>query len=170
MARVLSYFVKLYNDLRFGVRLGILNYMKRRRIAPPSTQQLLRWILASYVLLMLLGQLFTFEKFPALISPAVGDVAAVGLVIALVAAELMALPFWLDMSVSRWLRRLSVWAGGVTLVLLAVVEYAASQQGVSALFGATLELPGGGWSLTLIAALAALALWAVWPIAKTARK
>lgn len=166
---------------RFGKKYNMLELwriarytegkMKRRKgIACPATQQLLRWLLAGYVLLMLLGQLFTFEKFPGLISPVLGDGLAAGMAIALVLAELLALPFWLDMVVASWLRQLSRWAGGAALLLLAVVEWAAQQQGVSALFGATLELPSGGWLATLITALMVLALWAVWPVAKQSKK
>ena len=122
-----------------------------------------RLILAGYMVAFLLLQLFAFEAFPGLL-------ATVGLqgtwssvvAIALVLVELLALPFLLGMKLPARALTVSKLCGGGALLGLTVLELYGWMAGVSVLFGATLMLPGGSWSLMLLLALWLLYIWGGW--------
>lgn len=78
-----------------------------------------------------------------------GIVIAIGLVI----VELCALPFLIGIQCSMLQQKMSAITVLVTMVIWSIVEVSAYNHNVSVIFGATFELPGGGWSLTFIAAL-----------------
>ena len=50
--------------------------------------------------------------------------------------------------------------GVVALLLLTLLEGMAFYHGVSIIFGATFDLPGGSWSLLFLAGVWILAIWA----------
>ena len=124
-----------------------------------SVVQIIRLIVAGYILVIVLSQLFSFDKFPAMLAGMPG-VMAVVCAIVLVITEIGALPFLLAMDVSVRLRKVSAVMGVVALLLLTLLEGMAFHHGVSMIFGATFDLPGGSWSLLFLAGVWILAIWA----------
>ena len=127
-----------------------------------TSQQAFGVVAGSFLLLMLLCQLFTFEDFPGLLSQVISDKATgLALLFALVFSEVMALPYLLGMIVPRRLTIASRVAGGVVILLLATVEGLVIFNGcdTSVLFGATFMVPSGVWSLLLLGAVGVLMTW-----------
>ena len=98
-----------------------------------------------WTIIIMLAQLFRFEKFPKTLEPlGIGDGAIVA--IAIVLLEFISLPFLLSMPrLSKLERRISgvctSLAPGVWLVISAAVLMSSGQEKVS-LFGAVAALPG----------------------------
>lgn len=126
---------------------------------PMSVVQIVRRIIAGYILVIVLSQLFSFDKFPAMLAGMPGVMAVVCAII-LVITEVGALPFLLAMDISARLRKVSAVMGVVALLLLTLLEGMAFYHGVSMIFGATFDLPGGSWSLLFLAGVWILAIWA----------
>lgn len=126
---------------------------------PMSVVQIVRRIIAGYILVIVLSQLFSFDKFPSMLAGLPGMLAAVCAIV-LVVTEVGALPFLLAMDVSARLRKVSAVMGVVALLLLTLLESMAFCHGVSMIFGATFDLPGGSWSLLFLAGVWILAIWA----------
>ena len=124
-----------------------------------SVVQIIRLIVAGYILVIVLSQLFSFDKFPAVLAGMPGMMAVVCAII-LVITEVGALPFLLAMDISARLRKVSAVMGVVALLLLTLLEGMAFCHGVSMIFGATFDLPGGSWSLLFLAGVWILAIWA----------
>ena len=135
---------------------------KRQR--PAKTHQLstpegARLLLGGYLLVFLLCQLFTFEKFPTLLeSIGLGVMATVAAII-LVVLQLLATPSLIGLRVPTRVKKASAVSVFGAMLVLTGLEIAAFTVGRTVLFGATLDLPGGAWSLCLLAALWALLLW-----------
>lgn len=119
--------------------------------------------LAVYLLIFMILQLFTFERFPGLLSEIGFDhgVMAGVLAVVLVVVELLSLPYLVGLRTSAWVTKFSRVLVFVALTMLSVVEIVAFSSGQTAFMGDTLDLPGGAWSLLLIAALWLLAIWGV---------
>lgn len=126
---------------------------------PMSVVQIVRRIIAGYILVIVLSQLFSFDKFPGVLA-GMSNVMAVVCAIILVITEVGALPFLLAMDVSARSRKVSAVMGVVALLLLTLLEGMAFYHGVSMIFGATFDLPGGSWSLLFLAGVWILAIWA----------
>ena len=126
---------------------------------PMSVVQIVRRIIAGYILVIVLSQLFSFDKFPSMLAGLPGMLAAVCAIV-LVVTEVGALPFLLAMDISARLRKVSAVMGVVALLLLTLLEGMAFCHGVSMIFGATFDLPGGSWSLLFLAGVWILAIWA----------
>ena len=126
---------------------------------PISVVQIVRLIVAGYILVIVLSQLFSFDKFPSMLAGLPSVMAAVCAIV-LVVAEIGALPFLLAMDISARLRKVSAMMGIVALLLLTLLEGMAFCPGVSMIFGATFDLPGGSWSLLFLAGVWILAIWA----------
>ena len=124
-----------------------------------SVVQIVRLIVAGYILVIVLSQLFSFDKFPSMLAGMPGVMAAVCAIV-LVVAEVGALPFLLAMDISARLRKVSAVMGVVALLLLTLLESMAFCHGVSMIFGATFDLPGGSWSLLFLTGVWILAIWA----------
>ena len=119
-------------------------------------------LLAGYVLVLLLLQLFSFDAFPTmLVSIGLGSTVNYVVAIALVVTELLALPFLLQMKLPKRVFLASMISAGLALLTLSVIEVMAFRGGLSVIFGATFELPGGVWSLLLLLALWLLFVWGV---------
>ena len=135
---------------------------KRQR--PAKTHQLsnpegARLLLGGYLLVFLLCQLFTFEKFPTLLeSIGLGAMATVAAII-LVVLQLLATPSLIGLRVPTRVKKASAVSVFGAMLVLTGLEIAAFTVERTVLFGATLDLPGGAWSLCLLAALWALLLW-----------
>ena len=124
-----------------------------------SSSQVVRILLAVIILALILSQLFTFEKFPSLLA-SMG--VSSGWAVLLVVAELFALPFLLGMKLPTSILRVGGISCVATMILLTALESMAYENGISVIFGATFELPGGSWSLLFLAAMWAMLIWAVW--------
>lgn len=124
-----------------------------------SLVRVARLILAFYLLMMLLGQLFTFERFPALLEGVgLGDWSA-PIAALLVILELLAMPWLIELRMGRRLRILSVSSLVLGLLTISFLELLAYCHGSTVLFGASLHLPAGIWSLLKLAALWILLLY-----------
>ena len=89
----------------------------------------------------LLCQLFTFEKFSAVITSA-GITPSLSLPIAilLVVAELMSLPFLIDMNMPKRITLTSRVSGFLSLGIMTVISFLAFVNGyVAVIFGATIK-------------------------------
>lgn len=118
------------------------------------------YALAGYFVVMLLLQLFAFDEFPSLIA-GFGAVQwlAVALAIILVVTELLAIPALIRMRLPRRMELMSRVMVFKALAVLTGLEVWAFLNGSSLLFGAKFDIPGGSWSLLLLAALWILAIW-----------
>ena len=126
----------------------------------PSTITVARRALGAYMLVFLLSQLFSFEKFPELLqSVGFTPVLATIVAILMVCSGLLAMPFLIGVDVRKPVITLSRISCFVALGLLSVVEVMAYMSGSSVLFGATFDVPGGSWSLLLVVSLWILLVW-----------
>ena len=126
---------------------------------------------------MVVGQLFSFEKFIPLIEsfglPG-GHGTATAIAGIIVVSEVFALPFLLRMWVSPLLRSMSMvlgWVAPFAWIVLAVwLNVTASAAGNVGIFGTKVVLPVGWWIVCYAVALAILSAWAswgMWPVART---
>lgn len=142
-----------------------------------------RWaalLLAGILIVMLVGQLFTFEKFPDVLqnlgffsSDASASVASALIVV----FELAALPFLLRMRLSILARICSMVAGWTILAYWLVVaiclNVTVNLSDNSSVLGGTISIPVGAWMITFFMALTVLHGWAsygMWPIVRSAKK
>lgn len=117
-----------------------------------------RRMVAGMMIVLLLLQLFAFERVVAM--PGV----VMGWVIMLVLAELGSLPFLLGVQgLPRIVRVVSALCGPLMIGLLFGTESMALAHQQTVVAGAVLELPAGTWSLWFIAGLAALVVWGLVP-------
>lgn len=117
-----------------------------------------RRLVAGIIVLLLLLQLFAFERVVA--TPGV----VMGWVIMLVLAELGSLPFLLGVQgLPRIVRVVSALCSPLMIGLLFGIESMALAHQQTVVAGAVLELPAGTWSLWFIAGLAALVAWGLVP-------
>ena len=129
---------------------------RKRQLSTPDGARLL---LSGYLLVFLLCQLFTFEKFPALLESIGLGAMATAAAIILVVSQLLAMPFLIGLRVPTRVKKASAVSVFGAMLVLTGLEIAAFTVERTVLFGATLDLPGGAWSLCLLAALWALLLW-----------
>lgn len=142
-----------------------------------------RWaalLLAGILVIMLVGQLFTFEKFPGVMqglgffsSEESSRIASALIVI----FELAALPFLLRMQLSYLAHICSMAAGWavilywlITSVFLNITLNLSDNSGV---LGDTLPVPVGAWMITFFMALGVLHGWAsygMWPFSGASKK
>lgn len=125
--------------------------------------------LAGLYIVMAVGQLFSFEKFPNLMSGywLLGDQVAVHLVAALiVTAEVFSLPFLLRMAVSPLMRILSLvagWYAALTWLVLGIwVVVTTNSVQNSGVLGASVRLPAGVWQIVLGLLLVGLMAYITW--------
>ena len=124
------------------------------------------------VILLLLCQLFTFEKFPGILL-AVGVNSSMSLVvmIVLVITELISLPFFIGMEISRLVVLISRAAGFISLGMMVAISVAAVMNGSSSatIFGATLKDVSGLVGVLMLATMWLLLIIANMPTKKTAK-
>jgi hypothetical protein len=141
-------------------------------VAPTSKSPLtekVAMLLAGVFVLLAVGQLFSFEDFPAVIEtwhlPSVGPAAAVLLAAIVVVLEVLAIPFLLRMRLSPAMRLVSMvsgWLAGVWWLLVAIWQNTTGAAASVGLLGATVQLPAGWWSVFLVVAVGVLIVWASW--------
>ncbi len=132
----------------------------------------IRLLFAGAIAVSALLQLFAFEDFPErLITVGITPSLAPLLATSLVVSEVFALPFILRLRLSPAFRAFSMvvgWVAVLKLLGVAVLENIYLPDGLDALFGATLPLPVGMWTICAVLALCVLAgwtSWGMWPFA-----
>lgn len=134
------------------------------------------WACAGLLILMLVSQLFTFEKVAPLIENldmGGGEPAARVIASVIVIVELFALPFLLRMKLSPLMRGVSMAAGWIAVLMwlyMAIISLALPGLRTIGLFGSIVPLAGGAMSLLYVILLAGLLLWAtavLWPTRRT---
>ena len=106
-----------------------------------KVNKIVKLITGLLIMVPLLCQLFTFEKFSAVITSA-GVPSSLGLPIAiiLVVVELTSLPFLIDMNMPKRITLMSRMAGFLSLGIMTVISFLAFTNGYGAvIFGATIK-------------------------------
>ena len=106
-----------------------------------KVNKIVKLITGLLIMVSLLCQLFTFEKFSAVLTSA-GVPSSLSLTIAiiLVVVELMSLPFLIDMNMSKRITLTSRMAGFLSLGIMTVISFLAFVNGYAAvIFGATIK-------------------------------
>ena len=106
-----------------------------------KVNKIVKLITGLLIIVPLLCQLFTFEKFSAVLTSA-GITPYLGLPIAiiLVVAELTSLPFLIDMNISKKAILVSRVSGFLSLGIMTVISFLAFANGyVAVIFGATIK-------------------------------
>lgn len=106
-----------------------------------KVNKIVKLITGLLIIVPLLCQLFTFEKFSVVLTSA-GITPYLGLPIAiiLVVAELTSLPFLIDMNISKKAILVSRVSGFLSLGIMTVISFLAFANGyVAVIFGATIK-------------------------------
>jgi hypothetical protein len=134
----------------------------------PLTEKI-AMLLAGVFVLLAVGQLFSFEDFPAVIEawhlPSVGAGVAVLLAAFVVVLEVLAIPFLLRMRLSPAMRLVSMssgWLVGAWWLLVTLWQNTAGVAANVGLLGATVQLPAGWWAVFFVVAIGVLVAWASW--------
>ena len=119
----------------------------------------------------LLCQLFTFEKFSAVItSTGIPPYLSLPIAILLVIAELVSLPFLIDMNMTKRITLTSRMAGFLSLGIMTVISFLAFANGHAAvIFGATIKNVNSVAAIFLVFVMWALLICANLSTKKTAK-
>ena len=106
-----------------------------------KVNKIVKLITGLLIMVPLLCQLFTFEKFSAVITSAgITPYLSLPIAIILVVVELTSLPFLIDMDMSKRITLTSRMAGFLNLGIMTVISFLAFVNGyVSVIFGATIK-------------------------------
>ena len=106
-----------------------------------KVNKIVKLIAGLLIMMPLLCQLFTFEKFSAVITYAgIPSSLSLSIAIILVVVELMSLPFLIDMNMSKRITLTSRMAGFLSLGIMTVISFLAFVNGYAAvIFGATIK-------------------------------
>ena len=106
-----------------------------------KVNKIVKLITGILIIVPLLCQLFTFEKFSAtLTSTGVLSSLSLPIAIILVVVELMSLPFLIDMNMTKRITLTSRVAGFLSLGIMTVISFLAFVNGyVAVIFGATIK-------------------------------
>ena len=106
-----------------------------------KVNKIVKLIAGLLIMVPLLCQLFTFEKFSAaLISAGITPYLSLPIAIILVVVELTSLPFLIDMDMSKRITLTSRMAGFLSLGIMMVISFLAFANGRAAvIFGATIK-------------------------------
>ena len=106
-----------------------------------KVNKIVKLITGILIIVPLLCQLFTFEKFSAtLTSTGVPSSLSLPIAIILVVVELMSLPFLIDMNISKKAILVSRVSGFLSLGIMTVISFLAFANGHAAvIFGATIK-------------------------------
>lgn len=149
-----------------------MSFFIRATPAPkPKTKNIrvISILAAAILIIMVVTQLFTFEDFPSVLAmlgfPG-GNFTAKVLATVLVISEVFALPFLLAMPLSPLFRVASMilgWFAAVAWLKISLWEnLVVHGSSGSSIFGATLPMPIGWWSVFFSLALFVLIVWASW--------
>ena len=108
---------------------------------PRKVNKIIKLITGLLIMVPLLCQLFTFEKFSAVITSAgIPSYLSLPIAIILVVVELTSLPFLIDMNMSKRITLTSRMAGFLSLGIMTVISFLAFVNGYAAvIFGATIK-------------------------------
>lgn len=106
-----------------------------------KVNKIVKLIAGLLIIVPLLCQLFTFEKFSAVLTSAgITPYLSLPIAILLVVAELMSLPFLIDMDISKKAILVSRVSGFLSLGIMTVISFLAFVNGYWAvIFGATIK-------------------------------
>ena len=106
-----------------------------------KVNKIVKLITGLLIMVPLLCQLFTFEKFSAVITSAgIPPYLSLPIAIILVIAELVSLPFLIDMNMTKRITLTSRVAGFLSLGIMTVISFLAFVNGyVAVIFGATIK-------------------------------
>lgn len=123
------------------------------------------------IIVPLLCQLFTFEKFSAVITYAgIPSSLSLSIAIILVVVELVSLPFLIDMNISKKAILVSRVAGFLSLGIMTVISFLAFVNGyVAVIFGATIKNVNNVAAIFLVFMMWALLICANLSTKKTAK-
>ena len=136
-----------------------------------KVNKVVKLIAGLLIMVSLLCQLFTFEKFSAVLTSA-GITPYLGLPIAiiLVVVELMSLPFLIDMNISKRITLTSRVAGFLSLGIMTVISFLAFANGHAAvIFGATIKNVNNVAAIFLVFVMWSLLICANLSTKKTAK-
>ena len=108
---------------------------------PRKVNKIIKLITELLIMVSLLCQLFTFEKFSAVLTSAgIPSSLSLPIAIILVVVELTSLPFLIDMNMSKRITLTSRMAGFLSLGIMTVISFLAFVNGYAAvIFGATIK-------------------------------
>ena len=136
-----------------------------------KVNKIVKLITGLLIMVSLLCQLFTFEKFSAVITSAgISSSLSLSIAIILVVVELMSLPFLIDMNMSKRITLTSRMAGFLSLGIMTVISFLAFANGHAAvIFGATIKNVNNVAAIFLVFVMWALLICANLPTKKTAK-
>lgn len=136
-----------------------------------KVNKIVKLITGILIIVPLLCQLFTFEKFSAtLTSTGVPSSLSLPIAIILVVVELMSLPFLIDMNMPKRITLASRTAGFLSLGIMTVISFLAFANGHAAvIFGATIKNVNNVAAIFLVCVTWALLICANLSTKKTAK-
>ena len=136
-----------------------------------KVNKIVKLITGLLIMVPLLCQLFTFEKFSAVITSAgIPPYLSLPIAILLVIAELVSLPFLIDMNMPKRITLTSRTAGFLSLGIMTVISFLAFANGHAAvIFGATIKNVNNVAAIFLVCVTWALLICANLSTKKTAK-
>lgn len=136
-----------------------------------KVNKIVKLITGLLIMAPLLCQLFTFEKFSAVLtSVGVSSSLSLPIAIILVIVELVSLPFLIDMNMSKRITLISKVAGFLSLAVMAVISFLAfANDHAAVIFGATIKNVNSVAAIFLVFVMWALLICANLSTKKTAR-
>ena len=136
-----------------------------------KVNKIVKLITGILIIVPLLCQLFTFEKFSAtLTSTGVPSSLSLPIAIILVVVELMSLPFLIDMNMPKRITLASRTAGFLSLGIMTAIGFLAFANGHAAvMFGATIKNVNNVTAIFLIFVMGVLLICANLSTKKTAK-
>ena len=135
-----------------------------------KVNKIVKLITGLLIMAPLLCQLFTFEKFSAVLTSAgVSSSLSLPIAIILVIVELVSLPFLIDMNMSKRITLISKVAGFLSLAVMAVISFLAfANDHAAVIFGATIKNVNSAAVIFLVFVMWALLICANLSTKKTA--
>ena len=136
-----------------------------------KVNKIVKLIAGLLIMVPLLCQLFTFEKFSAVLTSAgITPYLSLPIAIILVVVELTSLPFLIDMNMSKRITLTSRMAGFLSLGIVTVISFLAFVNGYAAvIFGATIKNVNNVAAIFLVFMMWILLICANLSTKKTAR-
>lgn len=136
-----------------------------------KVNKIVKLITGLLIMVPLLCQLFTFEKFSAVITSAgIPSSLSLPIAILLVIAELVSLPFLIDMNMTKRITLTSRVAGFLSLGIMTVISFLAFANGHAAvIFGATIKNVNNVAAIFLVCVMWILLICANLSTKKTAK-
>lgn len=136
-----------------------------------KVNKIVKLITGLLIMVSLLCQLFTFEKFSAVLTSAgIAPYLSLSIAIILVIVELTSLPFLIGMDMPKRITMTSRMAGFLSLGIMTVISFLAFANGyVAVIFGATIKNVNSTAAIFLVFVMWALLICANLSTKKTAK-